>query len=421
MFKKKFGWAVLLGLMVSLLSACGGSKSEANQEGSFDQNQEVTISMWHTFSDVETEIVENKIIAKFNEDYPKIKVEATRMPSGNEYNQQIVQAVSGGSAPDIARMNITDVPRYAKLGALEPLKKYEGFDAIQKEVYEGPMNTNAFANDFYGIPLNTSTKIAIYNKKLLKKAGLTEPPKTFDELIDASRKISNDETYGFAPQNIEIWGTMPYFYSLGGKYTDEDTKKATGYLNSKESINALKQLVKLNKEGLVGKSLEGGLGSWEGFKGDNYMMIDDGTWFATANEDVKDNMVFGLFPEGKGASIEPIGGENTVVFKSSQHKEAAFIFARFLASDEAQTIFGEELGMMPVNTKTAEKEFIKENEMLSLYMKQLETAKPLVQSPEWNEINSVISKTFESAIKTDTSVEELLNDAATQVDALLNQ
>ncbi|GGH19068.1 extracellular solute-binding protein [Paenibacillus segetis] len=409
-------------LLMSLVTACGGNnKPAASENNSAPSNEKVKLTMWHTFSDVETEVFEKKVIAKFNEEYPNIKIDATRMPAGDEFNQQLVQAVSGSSAPDLARMDIVDVPRYAKLGALEPLDGYEGFDAIKSEMFEGPMSSNFYDGKYYGLPLDTNTKIAIYNKKLLEKAGLTEAPKTFDELVAAAKKISNDETFGFAPQNIEVWGTMPYFFSLGGTYTNEDYTKATGYLNSDTSVKALEQLVSWNKEGLVGKSFEGGLGSWEGFKGDNYMMIDDGPWFASANQDVKDNMEFSLFPAGLAGSIETNGGENTVVFNSSKHKEAAYTFAKFLASDVAQTIFGEELRMMPVNTKTGQKDFVKNDEMLSLYMEQLKTAVSRVPSPEWTVINNVITKAFEAAIKTDETPKALLDDAAKQVDALLTK
>lgn len=407
-------------LLVSLVTACGGNnKPAASENNSTPSNEKVTLTMWHTFSDVETEVFEKKVIVKFNEEHPNITIDATRMPSGDEFNQQLVQAVSGGSAPDLARMDIVDVPRYAKLGALEPLDEYEGFETIKSEMFEGPMSSNLYNGKYYGLPLDTNTKIAIYNKKLLAMAGLTEAPKTFDELVEAARKISNEDTFGFAPQNIEVWGTMPYFFSLGGTFTNEDYTQATGYLNSDASVKALEQLVAWNNEGLVGKSFEGGLGSWEGFKGDNYLMIDDGPWFAAANQDVKDNMEFALFPAGPAGSIETNGGENTVIFNSSKHKDAAYTFAKFLASDEAQTIFGEELRMMPVNTKTAEKDFIKNDEMLSLYMEQLKTAVSRVPSPEWTVINNVITKAFEAAIKTDETPKSLLDDAAEQVDALL--
>lgn len=103
--------------------------------------------------------------------------------------QQVISAVAGNATPDVMRMDIIWVPEFAKLGALQPVDNLEGFDAIKEKAFKGPMETNYFNGHYYGIPQDTNTKIAIYNKTLLQQAGLTEPPKTFDELVAAAEKI----------------------------------------------------------------------------------------------------------------------------------------------------------------------------------------------------------------------------------------
>lgn len=407
--------AVLTIILPTLFACSKNSDTDSGEDG------DIQLVMWHTFSDVETKVFEDDLIKKFEEENDGIKVKSTRMPAGDEFNQQLVQAISGGSSPDLARMDIVEVPKYAKLGALEELDDYEGFNEIKDEMFEAPMSTNLYNGKYYGLPLDTNTKIAIYNKKLLEKSGLSTPPKTIDELLQAAEKIKGKEMFGIAISGIEVWNTMPYFLSLGGKYTNQEYTQASGYLNSDSSIKALETIVQWNKDGLVGKSLVGGLGSWEGFKGDNYMMIDDGPWFAAANSDVSENIEYSLLPSGSAGSISTIGGEDTVVFKSSKNKDAAFKFAKYLASDEAQTILGEKLKMMPVNKTTGEKDFVKNDEMLNIYMEQLKTAQARIPSPEWSEINKVITKAFEKALKTNTSAKEVLDEAAVQVDALLGK
>ena len=102
---------VLSGIMAamvatSLLAGCGGSAQKADEGkdvpaaatsadaagGSSDSKtasssdeiayngDEVTITYWHTHSDAEEEVLTDQIIPAFEEKYPKIHVEAVRMP-----------------------------------------------------------------------------------------------------------------------------------------------------------------------------------------------------------------------------------------------------------------------------------------------------------------------------------------------------
>lgn len=418
-FKKILSFLVVGCLATGSLVGCGSGNKEGGKSGDASNGGVVNLEIWQTFSDVETDVFDNKIIPAFNEKYPDIKIKSTRMPSGSDFNQQLVQAISGGSTPDLARVDITDVAKYAKLGALSSVDDAQGFADIKKELYEGPMSTSLYNGKYYGIPLDTNTKIAIYNKELLNKAGLTEAPKTFDELIKAGEKIKGAETFPLSIQNLQVWAWEPYFLSFGGKYTDDSNTKATGYLNSPESIAALTKISDLYKEGMIGQSVIGGLGTWEGIKGNNYMMIDEGPWWFAANKDFKDNVVYGPMPTVNGKSVSVVGGEDTVIFNTCKNKDAANKFAQFLASDEAQTIFAEELEMIPVNTKTAEKDIVTGNPLLKTYVDQLNHTWARTPSPNWSEIDTVLQKTFEKVLRGEAEPKEALDEAATQVDALL--
>lgn len=417
--KKILSFLLVGCLAVGTLIGCGSSNKKGEATGDASKDGVVNLEMWHTFSDVETEVFDNKVIVAFNEKYPDIKIKSTRMPSGAEYGQQLVQAISSGSTPDLARLDITDVAKYAKLGALSPVDGVEGFEEIKKELYKGPMSTAFYDGKYYGIPLDTNTKIAIYNKELLNKAGLTEAPKTFEEIIKAGEKIKGEETFPLSIGNLEVWAWSPYFLSFGGKYCDDSNSKATGYLNSAESIAALTKISELYKDGMIGQSVIGGLGTWEGMKGNNYMMIDDGPWWFPANADFKDNVVYGPMPTLNGKNMSVVGGEDTVIFNTCKNKEAANKFAQFLASDEAQTIFTKELGMMPVNTKTAEKDIVTGNPLLKTYVDQLNNTWARIPNPNWSEIDKVLQKTFEKVLRSEAEPKAALDEAATQVDALL--
>lgn len=430
MNNKKVLSLILTGLMsTSLLVGCGSkapAQIDKNNASVTDETKlKGEIEMWSTFTDIENKVLKDKIVPEFNKKYPDIKVKITPMPGGDDYKKQILQASMSGTTPDLARTDIVDVAQYAKEDYLVAIDSMPGFEDIKKDLYEGPVSTNFYNGHYYGIPLDTNTKIAVYNKPMLAKAGLTEAPKTMVELEKYAEALKKDKVMGIGIANIDTWGTMPYFLSLGGKVTDKTNAKASGFLNSPESVNALEKIVEWNDKGYVAKSLLGGEGSWEGFNAGHYGMIDDGPWWLPANKDqnlVKENnVVFAPIPKGDGGSISIVGGEDTIVFKASKQQQQAVAFAKFLASDEAQTIFATDLGMMPVNKKTAEKPVVKDNPVTNIYMTQLASTWARTPSPKWSDISSTIRDSFELAVRKKATAQQALDDAAKKVDALLQE
>lgn len=428
MKSKKILSLVLTGLMAgTLLTGCGSkpaATTEQTQAAADVTKLKGEIEMWSTFTDLENKVLTDKIVPEFNKKYPDIKVKITPMPGGDDYKKQILQAAMSGTTPDLARTDIVDVAQYAKEDYLVAVDSIPGFEEVKKDVFEGPLSTNFYNGHYYGIPLDTNTKVAIYNKSMLAKAGLSEAPKTMEELEKYAEALKKDQVMGIGIANIDTWGTMPYFLSLGGKVTDGTNTKASGFLNSPESIKALEKIVEWNDKGYVAQSLLGGEGSWEGFNAAHYGMIDDGPWWFPANKDqeiVKNNVVFAPIPKGNGGSISIVGGEDTIVFKASKQQQQAVAFAKFLASDEAQTIFATDLGMMPVNKKTAAKPVVKDNPTTNVYMTQLASTWARTPSPKWSDISSAIRDAFEIAVRKNSTPKEALDDAAKKVDALLQE
>lgn len=426
---KKIMALVLTGLMsTALLAGCSkkdsGTDAGSNQTVSDETKLKGEIEMWSTFSTNENKVLKEKIVPEFNKKYPDIKVKITPMPSGDDYKKQILQAAISGTTPDLARTDITDVAQYANEDYLVAVDGLQGFDELKNNTYEGPMSTNMYNGHYYGIPLDTNTKVAIYNKAMLDKAGFKEAPKTMEEFEQYAEKLKADKVMGIGISGTGTWSTVPYFMSLGGKITDDKGTKATGYLNSAESVKALQTIIDWNDKGYVAKSLLGGEGSWEGYNAGHYGMIDDGPWWLPANKDqklVKDNVVFAPMPKGDGGSISVVGGEDTIIFKNSKNQQQAFAFAKFLASDDAQTIFATELGMMPVCKTTGAKSVVTDNPVTKVYMQQLASTWARTPSPKWGDIDKVITDQVQLAVKKKITAQAALDEAAKKADAYLQQ
>ncbi|MCM3665818.1 extracellular solute-binding protein [Mesobacillus subterraneus] len=410
-------------LLATACSGGGGEKADGDNKGSKDK---VTIEYWHTYGDQEEKVLVDKIKPLFEKEHPEIELKLTRMPYEG-LKQQVIAGVSGDAAPDLMRMDIIWVPEFAEMGALKEVSSMDGFDAVKESVFEGPMATNVFEGKYYGVPVNTNTKVAIYNKAIMDKAGITEAPKTMDEFVAASQKAKDAGAKGAIGIGGSFsWGFLPYFWSLGGELTNEDYTKFDGYLNSPESIKAVEEIAKWQKDKLAAPTLLGGEpGTWDGMKKNEYFMIDDGPWFYSIlmNEEGSkfkplEDTVRGLMPEGKGGSRSVIGGEDLVIFANSKHPEEAWTFAKWMMTTEPQKIMSE-TGLIPSNKEAAnDPEFLKVP-FAKEYVEQLKTAMPRTPIPQWSEIEAIINQNFEKVVRGKMSAEDAMNDAAKKADSLL--
>ena len=188
--------AILLALVLALsLAACGTSGAEPENtapakeqpEGEPDgagTEETVEITFWHSYSEGEEKIFNDTVLKAFNERYPHIKVNVIRMPYEG-LDEQLITAVSGDAAPDVIRMDLTWVSQMAKLGALECVNGYDGFEEIAANALEGSLNTTLYNGANYGLPLNANTTVAVYNNAVLAEYGFEAPPATLDELMSA--------------------------------------------------------------------------------------------------------------------------------------------------------------------------------------------------------------------------------------------
>lgn len=425
----KFYKSLIAGISLSTLlfaTACSGG-SGSSEETTGSSKGKVVVEYWHTYGEREEEVLVKKIKPLFEKEHPNIQLKLTRMPTEG-LKQQVIAGVSGDAAPDLMRMDIGWVPEFAKMGALQDVSKLEGFDKVKSNVFEAPMSTAKYEDNYYGVPVNTNTKVAIYNKELLEKAGLKEAPKTMKELVQVAKKAKEAGAKGSIgiAASKETWPWLPYFWSLGGKLSNEKYTKFEGYLNSPESIAAVEEIAKWHKEKLTTPTLLGGEpGTWDGIKNNEYLMIDDGPWFYDILTNEKgskfkplEQTIRGLIPEGKGGSRSVIGGEDLVIFSNAKHPKEAWTFAKWMTTEEPQKIMSE-TGLIPANKVAANDPKFLEIPYVKDYVKQLETAEPRVPIAQWSEIDTIIALNFEKVMRGKMTAKAAMDDAAKKSDALL--
>lgn len=263
-------------------SAADASNAGSDASGSGIQydGDDVTITYWHTHGDSEEEVLVDTIIPEFEKQYPNIHVDAVRMPYDG-LMQQIITSLSSGTGPDLMRMDIIWVPELAEMGALAAVDDLEGFADLKDNLYEGPLSTNYYNGKYYGLPLNTNCLSGVYSKTMMEELNIDSIPTTYDEVVALKDKLGPDQ-YLIACEEANSWAMAPLFHSLGGVYTNEDYTKASGYINSEDSVKALETIVEWYDEGIIGPCFTGGKpDAANGLYDGNYLFSYQGPWFFT--------------------------------------------------------------------------------------------------------------------------------------------
>ncbi|MCM3731732.1 extracellular solute-binding protein [Fictibacillus nanhaiensis] len=379
---------------------------------------------WHTYSDEETRVFEEELLPLFQKKFPKIKITSVRQPYNEHLKSALISKGSSGQAPDVVRIDIAWVPEFASLGLLEPLDHFTGFNQKKKALYANAFETNFYNGLYYGLPVNITTKAAIYNKLSLKRAGLEKPPETMDDFLKLAKKKQGNAFIGM--KGVNAWDSLPFFWGLGGMLTNSDYTQASGYFNSEDSIQAIKTIKSWKEKGLLAPNFtSGSVDTWNSILQGQAFMAEDGPWFysvlSTSYYTVDQLMNVTIpapFPvdrQGKGSIL---GGENLVIMKGTEHKEAVWTFMNWMTSKEIQQrMFNS--GILPANKEAANSSAMLQTPYLKAYVEGLENARLRPPVKSWSRMENIYTKAMEAVIFHDRDIETTINDAAKRMDQLL--
>jgi multiple sugar transport system substrate-binding protein len=300
--------------------------------------QEVTLTFWGSYGNggnsTQQDALNDTLIPAFEVAHPGIKVKYVDVPY-DSLLQKLTTSAAGGELPDLVRADLGWVPQFADLGVLVPLSDaMPDFQSLADATYPGVLATNLYKGKYYGLPLDTNTRVLVTSQDALDAAGLGAPPATFDELKAMADKLEGTGISVFADGGLGGWNILPWIWSGGGNITDAGITTASGYLDGPESVATVQMLVDLYKAGHIPNLIIGNQGATstsDGLPSVEYATIFDGPWMAGIWRDQYPDFtpIYAPIPAGKGGSISVVGGEDIVVTSSSANKESAYEFVRF--------------------------------------------------------------------------------------------
>ncbi|MDQ4503454.1 extracellular solute-binding protein [Sinomonas sp. ASV322] len=412
------------------LAACGvgaGSSQSAPSGNELSPSASVSgeITFWHAYSAGGGEInaLEKTIIPNFEKLHPGVKVHDVQVPS-SDMHQKLITATAGGALPDVVRADIVTVPELAKLGVLAPLSDVmPDFQSWAAKMFPGPLATNKYKDKYWGLPLDTNTRVVIYNQDALTSQGVSQVPKSLDDLKAAASKVGGGK-FIFAEGGSGAWNLLPFIWSNGGEMTDPSVSKATGYLNSPQTVDAIQMLVDMYRAKQIPGNILGGSGDTptsDGLAKGLYDTIVDGPWTfpgLTASYPSFKPATEPMF-SGSAGSISVVGGEDIVMTQQSKNKALAAEFVRYMLSPDAQQAMGK-VGQLSAEPALAA-DMASYAPYYAPYLEQLKTARPRPATPQWAKVDDIFTKQVQLAFQGKVTVQQALDSAASQIDPLLAQ
>ncbi|WP_010677129.1 ABC transporter substrate-binding protein [Bacillus timonensis] len=420
-------------LTLLLLTACSSNSSSGKDGNNKNGQNEITLMVLSEWEDTM-----GKIIAKFEEQNPNIKVKLETHSFDGLFEAIEVKLGSESDDYDVIAVDGPVIANYTVKGYLEPLDTYLE-DGISEKWIPSSVEASTYDGKLMAAPMNTSSQVLFYNKDLFEKYGV-EPPAydtdkrwTWDQTVDAANKLTIDENgdgvtdvFGFTFEQVSrAYQILPLVQGYGVKVLGESGLDVKGNFNSPEMVQAGEFYYNLFNKWKVSPKVDP-LTSVEYFKSGDVAMFVGGTWNTVNFEGVNYGIAPHPYFEGEEA-VTPTGSWHFGIPKFSNKKEEAAKLIEYLTVGEGADIWYELEGNLPskkellneIETSEEYNEFPKTALKLGAYEAQ-NTAVTRPVSPGYSEFQSVWLEVFEN-IKNGQKAEESINNGAAKLESLIKK
>lgn len=330
---------LLLGL-ASLISACGGDS------GGSGDNETLTVWSWRT----EDVAGYQKIFAEFEKE---TGIKAQFKPYKNtEYDTILETALKGGKGPDVMQLRAYGgIQPLIDANYIVPLEgKVDGLGDFSDQSLDGARGLDD--GKVYGVPFALQTLQVFYNKKLFEKNNV-EVPQTYDEFIQASKKLKDADVTPIAAGGKDTW-TLPILHSVAGasvyggdSFVEKSLQGTDSFTKPRfvDSIAAVKDLMPYFPDNPAGVSYTD---TQVLFTQEQAAMFIGGSWEAGYFKSTNPDLELGTFPmpprDGNGSGLVSsfVDGSYGVNAKS-KNKAAALKLANFMATKKFGQMFADQL------------------------------------------------------------------------------
>lgn len=362
-FAKTIAAGALAAACLTSVAACGpgssnGGSAAPAEEVSTDLGDETyELTLWDGAG---LKSLDDALIAGFQEKYPNITITATYDPD-NVTQQNGPRIISASDTYDIVR--VTDIGSAVRGNHLVDLEGYADaygwrIPDAQTTIYRVTDDGELGDGDLYAVPSGLSMTGMFWNKELGARIGLTEAPKSMEELEAAMAKAADAGILPMMLPGKDGGASFPYqalMTNAGGADAVQSwiLQNEGATFDTDAAVSAAETLQSWAESGYLPNDVNAldastALGRFTAGEG---LFFPSGNWnTATISEAMGDKAGFFAFPgttESDPATAALNGATAFGIPTNAKNKNAAAAFLDYLTSEEARQIVIDNSGYAP--------------------------------------------------------------------------
>jgi len=322
----------------------------------------------------------------FEKLHPDIEIEFVSVP-WREGLQKITAAIISDTLPDLTFGYKAEMA-LIKAGIFEPIDRFLT-EEMKNSYVKGSFEHTEYKGQYYGLPVWADLLVIYYRKDLFEEVGYDSFPRNWEELKECAKKLTVDKNGDGEIDQWLLWADYssmflpayfgPYLYSNGGSWLNEELTRVE--IDSPQAIEALEfyidQALKYNISAPPEKAAKDTVAA---FISGQIAAIGEYPWFkgavrAKAGAEFMDKKVgialsFKAKKDSKLSFYNSTSGHSIHITKSCKNIEAAWEFAKFMGSKEAQILMWEASDSLPANIEAVKT--LKGDRLNSIYSEIVE-------------------------------------------------
>lgn len=255
------------------VSACGGgdAASGSGDSGAGDSSGPTSMTFWHNSTTGDGKAFWAKTVADFQTANPGVTIKVQAIQN-EDMDGKLQTALNSGAPPDIFMARgggkLADIVDAGQV--MDITEKIE--PATKAAVSEGVFNAFSVEGKTYGMPTSVLPGGMYYSKNLYAKAGITDTPKTMDELNAAVGKLKAAGIQPIALGAKDAWPAAHYYYFFALRNCSKEVMEVAAkektfddpcWIKAGEDLQAFAKTDPFNK-GFLTTSAQQGAGSSAG-------------------------------------------------------------------------------------------------------------------------------------------------------------
>ena len=301
------------------------------------------------------DVTMERMMPEFKKAHPDIDVKfRASYENYEDGTNTILRESVAGDLPDVTFQGLNRQAMLVEKGIARSLEPFIAAEAnFAKDGYHAAMlELGTFNGEVHGLPYSVSLPVGYYNMDALRKAGITELPKTWDEVIDNCHKLMKA---GYKTPMWWGWSVTGnwFFQALMWSQGEPILKDGKVNFGGEAGLAALEQMKLLFRECDMPNLSAGDAGV--PFNSGEVAMYFWSTSAVGSIERAKGDFELktGKYPGmGQAPMGLPAGGNSVMMVSTSEDPaeiEAAWQFVKFATSGIGASLVAETTGYIPPN------------------------------------------------------------------------